>query len=50
VSAENIALYPAADAFIVGSSLKEGGQWSSPLDPERARGLSRAFAKLPPRG
>jgi membrane complex biogenesis BtpA family protein len=50
VSAENIALYPAADAFIVGSSLKEGGLWSNPLDPERARGLARALAKLPPRG
>jgi len=50
VSVENIALYAAADAFIVGSSLKEGGLWSNPLDPERVRALARAFAKLPPRG
>jgi membrane complex biogenesis BtpA family protein len=50
VTAENIALYSAADGFIVGSSLKEGGLWSNRLDPERARVLARAFARLPPRG
>jgi membrane complex biogenesis BtpA family protein len=47
VSAENIRDYAAADAFIVGSSLKEGGLWSNPLDPARAQALVRAFAKLP---
>jgi len=50
VAAENVASYPAADAFIVGSSLKQGGSWSSPLDPERARGLVHALGKLPRRG
>jgi membrane complex biogenesis BtpA family protein len=47
VSAENIQDYAAADGFIVGSSLKEGGLWSNPLDPARAQALIRAFAKLP---
>jgi predicted TIM-barrel enzyme len=47
VSAENIHDYAAADGFIVGSSLKEGGLWSNPLDPARAQALIRAFAKLP---
>jgi uncharacterized protein len=47
VSAENIRDYAAADGFIVGSSLKEGGLWSGSLDPARAQALVRAFAKLP---
>ena len=47
VGAENIGLYPEADAFIVGSALKEGGTWSGALDPVRVRALSQAFAALP---
>ncbi len=37
---DNLALYwEAADGFIVGSSLKEGGNWASPVDPNRVREL-----------
>ncbi len=49
ITARNLAEYAAADAFIVGSSVKQGGHWSNPLDPEALRGLVRAFAALPPR-
>lgn len=48
VTAENVAEYAAADAFIVGSSVKQGGRWSNPLDPGRALALACAFEKLPP--
>lgn len=47
VTADNIGLYPEADAFIVGSSLKRDGVWSGALDPVRAQALARAFAALP---
>jgi uncharacterized protein len=47
VSAENVGLYPEADAFIVGSSLKRDGLWSGALDPGRVQALARAFAALP---
>ena len=47
VNAENVGLYPEADAFIVGSSLKQGGVWSGGLDPARVQVLARAFAALP---
>jgi membrane complex biogenesis BtpA family protein len=46
VTADNIGLYPDADAFIVGSSLKQGGVWSGALDPTRVEALARAFATL----
>jgi membrane complex biogenesis BtpA family protein len=48
IDADNIGRYARADAFIVGSSIKEGGAWSSPVDPSRASALVRAFEKLPP--
>jgi predicted TIM-barrel enzyme len=47
VSAENIGQYPDADAFIVGSSLKQGGAWWGALDPARVQALARAFSALP---
>lgn len=47
ISAENISQFSDADAFIVGSSIKEGGLWSNPIDPERTRALVRAFQSLP---
>lgn len=47
LDADNIARYAAADAFIVGSSLKTDGHWSAPLDPARATALVRAFERLP---
>jgi len=48
VTPENIARYPAADGFIVGSAVKRDGCWSSPLDPERVKALASAFANLEP--
>jgi hypothetical protein len=46
VTPENLARYPDADAFIVGSYVKQGGLWSNPLDPERVRAVAEAFAAL----
>lgn len=43
ISATNIGAFAGADAFIVGSSIKTDGVWSSPLDPDRARGLVKGF-------
>lgn len=43
---ENLPRFAAADGFIVGSSVKQGGMWSNPLDPERVRAMARAFAGL----
>ncbi len=43
VSPGNLARYPAARGFIVGSALKRDGVWSNPLDPERVRAMARAF-------
>ena len=36
---------PAADGFIVGSSLKLGGKLSAPVDPQRVAALVRAISK-----
>ena len=44
----NIASYPDADAFIVGSSIKKEGLWSNPIDAERAHALVRAFRDRSP--
>lgn len=49
LSPENLPRFAAADGFIVGSSVKRGGVWSNPLDPERVRAMARAFAALEPR-
>ena len=35
---------PAADGFIVGSSLKLGGKLSNPIDPKRVAALARAIS------
>jgi membrane complex biogenesis BtpA family protein len=43
ITAENIGAFSNADAFIVGSSIKRDGLWSSPIDVERTRMLVRAF-------
>jgi membrane complex biogenesis BtpA family protein len=40
----NIASFAPADAVIVGSSIKRGGRWSEPLDPESAHAMAAAFA------
>lgn len=46
ITAENLARYAAADAFIVGTSLKRDGDWTKPVDPERARSLAVARERL----
>lgn len=46
IDAGNLARYSAATAFIVGSSLKAGGVWSNPLDPDRIAALVRARREL----
>jgi membrane complex biogenesis BtpA family protein len=46
VTAANLADYPAADAFIVGSSVKQGGVWSEPLDPTRLEALVARFHEI----
>ncbi len=46
VSASNLERYAAADAWIVGSSLKRDGHWSGPLDPQRLREIVAARAAL----
>jgi membrane complex biogenesis BtpA family protein len=43
ISPENIGSFAAADALIIGSSVKEGGLWSNPLDDGRVRAVARAF-------
>src|SRR6266496_4062105 len=43
ITAENISLFSKADALIVGSSVKQNGLWSNPIDVERARKLRQAF-------
>ena len=46
VTPENMASFGAADALIVGSSVKEGGVWSNRLDDGRVREVARAFQSL----
>jgi uncharacterized protein len=47
VTAANVAHYAAADALIVGSSLKQGGHWQGAVDPARVAALLAAVAALP---
>jgi membrane complex biogenesis BtpA family protein len=46
VTPENMAYFATADALIVGSSVKEGGLWSNPLDDGRVRLLAQTFSTL----
>lgn len=43
VTPENIQTYTAADAFIVGSSVKQDGLWSNEIDLNRSRQLVESF-------
>ncbi len=43
VTPDNVARFGAADAIVVGSSVKQGGQWSNALDPGRVAALAAAF-------
>lgn len=42
---DNIADYPAAHGLIVGSWMKEDGDWTKPVDLERARALVKAMPR-----
>jgi membrane complex biogenesis BtpA family protein len=46
VSVRNLDSFADAHGFIVGSSLKQDGIWSNPLDRKTVESLARAFAKL----
>jgi uncharacterized protein len=46
VSVQNLARFGDAHGFILGSSLKQGGTWSNPLDRAAVESVARAFAKL----
>jgi len=46
VTPANLARYAAADGFIVGSSVKQGGVWWKPLDRARLDAVVRAFHGL----
>jgi membrane complex biogenesis BtpA family protein len=45
ITPENMESYAAADAFIVGSSVKQDGVWSSALDDGKVRAVVRAFER-----
>jgi membrane complex biogenesis BtpA family protein len=47
ISIQNLGRFADAHGFIVGSSLKQGGIWSNPLDRTAVESMARAFAKLP---
>ena len=46
VTPENMAYFATADALIVGSSVKEGGLWSNPLDDGRVGLVAQTFRTL----
>jgi len=46
VTVSNVGRYLAADAVIVGSSVKQDGDWANPVDGSRAAELANAFRKL----
>jgi predicted TIM-barrel enzyme len=46
VTAENMVHFATADALIVGSSVKEGGLWSNPLDDGRVGLVAQTFRTL----
>jgi len=46
VTPENLAALNAADAFIIGSSLKVDGLWSNPLDAKRVEAIAGAFERV----
>jgi uncharacterized protein len=48
VTPANLARFSSAHGFIVGSSVKRGGVWCNPLDPEAVRAVARAFAEAGP--
>ena len=50
VTPDSIGRYGAADALIVGSSVKRQGLWSNDIEPGRLGAMSDAFTRSPGRG
>jgi predicted TIM-barrel enzyme len=48
ITPANLAQFADAHGFIVGSSVKQGGLWSNPIDRDAVRALAAAFARLGP--
>ena len=46
VRIDNLSTYRAADGFIVGTILKEGGRIDAPIDPDHVRAMADAIAEL----
>jgi membrane complex biogenesis BtpA family protein len=46
ITPANLGRFSTAHGFIVGSSVKQGGVWSNPLDRDAVRALAGAFAEL----
>ena len=46
ITSANLARFADADGFIVGSAVKQGGQWSNALDGDAMRAMVRAFTAL----
>ena len=46
ITPQNMASYPSASAFIVGSSVKHDGRWENPLEESRVLAVVRAFQRL----
>jgi membrane complex biogenesis BtpA family protein len=47
ITADNIEkYYPAADAFIIGSYFKQGGDWKNKVDADRVKALMNKINKL----
>ena len=46
IMAANLPRYSTAHAFIVGSSVKQGGMWANALDPDAVRAVADAFGAL----
>ncbi len=42
----NLPAYASAHGFIVGSSVKQGGLWSNPIDRDACTAIAKAFAAL----
>lgn len=48
ITPANLPRFATAHGFIVGSSVKQGGVWSNPMDPDAVRAVALAFAELKP--
>jgi len=48
ITPANLVRFSTAQGFIVGSSVKEGGVWSNPIDRDAVRVMASAFGELSP--